>query len=557
MKFQLRTVHFRGHKAARIGSRKRRHGLFEQLEPRTLLSAASLAQVTASPFATGSDFTGPYVPAQIAQAYAFDNSGLANIKFSNGALGDGAGQTIAIVAAYDNPNIVNDLAVFDARFGLPAPPSFKKVNQKGGTAAMPATDSGWAFEIALDVQWAHAMAPDANILLVEANSNRITDLMAAVDTARRATGVTVVTMSWGANEFPTEATYDKYFTTPANHPGVSFVAATGDSGSPGTWPAFSPNVLAIGGTSLTTDSLGNYVSETGWSGSGGGSSRYERQPKFQSIIQTTGLFTRTARRTIPDVAYNSDPNTGYLVYNSVPYAGQTGWWTVGGTSAAAPQWAALLAIANQGRVSAGLKPLANAPADLYSIYSTVATRGSFHDITSGSNGFLAGIGYDPVTGLGTPYANLLVKALVGAAYVSATPATVTQTVIRSLGSLLTGRQADVLQNLFVSTPTSSTSGPTPLTDIGVVPIDPSLAAIGVGNITPARFAATDAVMTAWTQVPSPLSFDRSGGGRPPQYPETEEQSPATRAAGVGVSPPSVAPEAAVRARGNEPVSRTF
>ena len=188
MGFDFIAAYPRRHAVSRAGIRKRRLGLFERLEPRTLLSAAGLDQIRVVPFSTGLDFTGPYGPAQIAQAYAFDNSGLSNIRFTNGALGDGAGQTIAIVAAYDNPNIVNDLAMFDARFGLPAPPSFKKVNQKGGTTSMPATDAGWAFEIALDVQWAHAMAPDAKILLVEANSNRITDMMAAVDTARRATG---------------------------------------------------------------------------------------------------------------------------------------------------------------------------------------------------------------------------------------------------------------------------------------------------------------------------------------------------------------------------------
>ena len=342
-------------------------------------------------------------------------------------------------------------------------------------------------------------------------------------------------MSWGTSEFPSEVSYDKYFTTPANHPGVSFVAATGDSGNPGSWPAFSPNVLAIGGTSLTTDAVGNYVSETGWSGSGGGNSRYERQPYYQFAVQfSNGLYSRSVRRTIPDVAYNSDPSTGYLVYNSVPYAGRSGWWIVGGTSAAAPQWASLVAIANQGRVAARLKPLTNLPADLYSIYSNVATRGYFHDITSGSNGVSAVNGYDSVTGLGTPYANLIVQALVGAASTATAP--VTPVLATGLGSALVGRSAAVGQSLSIS---GSLAEPVPRRDTGIVSIDPSLAAIGADNMAPARLAATDAVMTAWTQAASPWALDRSGGGRPPQYPETEEHWPAALGTGVGVSPPSL------------------
>ena len=143
--------------------------------------------------------------------------------------GTGAGQTIAIVDAYNDPNIVADLKVFDAEFGLAAPPSFKVVNQSG-SSSLPSTDAGWSMEIALDVEWAHAIAPGANILLVEANSSSLTDLLSAVKYAAQQPGVSTVSMSWSAGEFFGESSYDSYFTTPAGHVGVTFLAATGDDG---------------------------------------------------------------------------------------------------------------------------------------------------------------------------------------------------------------------------------------------------------------------------------------------------------------------------------------
>jgi subtilase family serine protease len=152
-------------------------------------------------------------PTQIRHAYGFDQ-----ISFSGGTItGDGSGTTIAIVDAYDDPKIANDLRQFDLRFGLPDPPTFTKVNQYGGTT-MPVADGGWAGEIALDVEWAHAIAPKANILLVEAADNSFSNLLAAVDYARHATGVVAVSMSWGGGEFSGEKSYDAYFTTPGGPP---------------------------------------------------------------------------------------------------------------------------------------------------------------------------------------------------------------------------------------------------------------------------------------------------------------------------------------------------
>src|SRR6185436_7654884 len=141
---------------------------------------------------------GGYTPAQVRHAYGFDN-----IFFANGTIaGDGAGTTIAIVDAYNNPTIANDLVQFSLAFGLPQA-NFTKVNQTGGTS-YPANVAGWATEIALDVEWAHAIAPRANILLVEANSNSYNDLMTAVNYAKSVPGVVAVSMSFGGGEFSSE-----------------------------------------------------------------------------------------------------------------------------------------------------------------------------------------------------------------------------------------------------------------------------------------------------------------------------------------------------------------
>ncbi len=178
---------------------------------------------------------------------------------------------------------------------------------------------------------------------MEANSASLGDLLTAVNYARQQAGVSVVSMSWGGSEFNGETAYDSYFTTPAGHAPVTFVASSGDSGGDGEWPAVSPNVLSVGGTALSMNSSSVRTSETAWSGSSGGVSAYESEPAYQTGVQSTG------RRTTPDVAYDANPNTGVAIYDSVSYAGQSGWFTVGGTSAGSPQWAALMAIANQGR----------------------------------------------------------------------------------------------------------------------------------------------------------------------------------------------------------------
>ncbi|HKI34842.1 MAG TPA: hypothetical protein VKA46_23495 [Gemmataceae bacterium] len=351
-------------------------------------------------------------PSQVRQAYGFNQ-----ITFANGTVsGNGAGETIALVEAYDDPSIANDLTVFDQQFGLAAPPSFVKAgidaNGNASTTRMPAADSGWAGEIELDVEWAHAMAPGASLLLVEANSASDSDLMNAVNYARQQPGVVTVSMSWGAGEFSGEQSYDSYFTTPAGHGGVTFFGSSGDSGSPAIWPALSTHVVAVGGTSLSVNSQGTYLGETAWSGSGGSLSTVLSQPGYQqglTIHSGTSVISANGRRAGPDVAYDADPNTGVAVYGTY---GWGGWAQVGGTSAAAPQWAALVAIADQGRALAGQGSLDGFTQTLPALYQLPA--GDFHDVTSGGNGgYQAGPGYDLVTGRGAPVANLVVSGLVG------------------------------------------------------------------------------------------------------------------------------------------------
>ncbi len=289
----------------------------------------------------------------------------------------GAGQTIAIVDAYDDPTAESDLATFSSQYELPACTTangcFKKVDQNGGSS-YPRKDAGWALEISLDVQWAHAIAPGAKILLVEASSNSFTNLLAAEDYAKMHAGY--VSNSWGGSEFSGESSYDSYFA----QLGVSFFVSSGDSGLPAQYPSASPNVISVGGTTLNF-SGSSFLSETGWSGSGGGCSVYEAANGSQS----TGQVNCNGKRATPDVSLDADPASGVSVYDTTRYQGQSGWFRVGGTSASSPMWA--------GR-SAGAGVTVNS---VY-VYGNSIT---YRDITSGNNGANALDGYDLVTGLGS------------------------------------------------------------------------------------------------------------------------------------------------------------
>jgi subtilase family serine protease len=364
--------------------------------------------MTATPLSSAGGYT-YYTPQEIRSAYGINQAAL-----PNGQAAMGAGQTIAIVDAYHNPNIQSDLATFDSGYGLAAPPSFRQV-QMGGVTQV---NTGWAGETALDVEWAHAVAPQAKLLLVEAASASYSDLLAAVRYAASQPGVVAVSMSWGGSEFYNETSLDSTFTTPAGHGGVTFVASSGDNGAwyGAQWPAVSPNVLAVGGTSLNLNGQGNYASESAWSDSGGGYSIYEREPSFQRGAQNS------SRRSSPDVAYDANPSTGVVVYNSVGLqSGYSGWWIFGGTSAGAPQWAGVIALADQARGMYGLGSLANGQTAIYSLPSS-----DFHDVSSGSNGYYAMSGYDLATGRGSPVVNRIVSDLTRVANSSAVAAGVTQ-----------------------------------------------------------------------------------------------------------------------------------
>jgi subtilase family serine protease len=296
------------------------------------------------------------------------------------AMTAGALKTIVIVDAYDAPNIENDLNVFSGKYGLPACTTqnlcFQKLDQRGGTR-YPRADAGWALEISLDVEWAHAIAPGAKIVLVEADSNSYVNLFAGVDQAR--SRGQYVSMSWGGSEFSGEAAYDSHFGG-----GVSFFVSAGDTGTPAEYPSASPNVVSVGGTTLTfSGSL--FVSETGWRSGGGGCSQYETASSAQTSFGGYASVGCTGKRATPDVALDADPASGVAVYDSTKYLGSSGWFTVGGTSASTPMWAAR---------AAGAGVAVNASY----VYSGAIT---YRDITSGNNGAACAVGYDLCTGRGS------------------------------------------------------------------------------------------------------------------------------------------------------------
>jgi subtilase family serine protease len=354
--------------------RSRRHkfqfrAAVDRLDQRCLLNASGLS------------------PAQLSTAY-----GLAGLTFGTPAVvASGAGQTIAVVEFGDDPNIQAELATFDATYNLPAPPSLKVVGQTG-TSALPRPSLAGSQEEALDVEWAHALAPGASLVVVEANSSATADLIVAVQTAAALPGVSVVSMSFSGLETTDQTASDRIFTVP----GVTFIAASGDDGFFGgaEWPASSPYVVGVGGTSLQVDASGNYLGETPWHGTSAGLSGVEIEPGYQQSVQTSGW------RSTPDVAFDGDPNTGVQVYMIDPSSGQGSWHTVAGTSLGAPAWSAIVALADQGRALAGAAPLGSLQT-LTTLYSLPSS--DFHVINGG---------YNTLTGLGSPNGAALVDGLV-------------------------------------------------------------------------------------------------------------------------------------------------
>ena len=293
--------------------------------------------------------------------------------------------TVAIVDAQDDPNAESDLATYRSQWGLPACTTangcFRKVNQNGATSPLPASDTGWAGEISLDVDMVSAICPSCHILLVEANSATDANLYAAEDYA--ASQAKFVSNSWGGSEYSGQTTDDSHF----NHPGVAITVSSGDNGNGAEYPATSRFVTAVGGTSLRTASNSRGWSETVWNGAGSGCSALDAKATWQTVT------TNCSRRAEADVSAVADPNTGVAVYQTF---GGSGWMVYGGTSASAPIVASVYALA--GTPGSGDYP-ASYP------YSHT---GNLFDVTSGNNGTCgaplctAGTGWDGPTGLGTP-----------------------------------------------------------------------------------------------------------------------------------------------------------
>ncbi|WP_328912559.1 MULTISPECIES: putative Ig domain-containing protein [unclassified Streptomyces] len=329
-----------------------------------------------SPDATPSGFG----PSDLQSAYALPASA-------------GAGATVAIVDAQDDPNAEKDLGTYRTQYGLPACTTangcFKKVDQNGGTS-YPTADSGWAGEISLDLDMVSAVCPQCHILLVEAKTASMDDLGTAVNRAVTL-GAKYVSNSYGGDEDSTDTTADsQYF----NHPGVAITVSSGDEGYGAEYPAASKYVTAVGGTSLkraggTTRGWSESVwgSSSGGEGAGSGCSAYDAKPTWQTD-------TGCAKRTIADVSAVADPATGLAVYDSYQ---ASGWNVYGGTSASSPIIASVYALAGT--------PAANTTPASY----PYAHTGSLNDVTSGANGSCgssylctAKAGYDGPTGLGTP-----------------------------------------------------------------------------------------------------------------------------------------------------------
>ena len=328
-----------------------------------------------------------YSPAQMSTAYGFDQIPSA---------GDGRGKTIAIVDAYGSPNIQSDLDTFCTQYGLPKQ-NITIVYPYGQPSTV---NSGWAGETTLDVEWAHAMAPGARIVLVVApDDGSSLDSCISYASTNPAVGATAVSMSFGISEINSPS-YPSYFDPLMSNKAVTFIASTGDAGQEVNWPCASSNCLAVGGTTLSYNSLTGY-SETGWSGSGGGVSTEEGIPSWQAGFP--GIAN--PGRSMPDVSMDADPYTGASVYFTDPAGGGGGWTVFGGTSLSAPMWAGLIARS----ASLGATYSNRFMNTLYTACRNSATyKRTIRDITSGNNGYPCLVGYDLVTGLGSPIANQVV-----------------------------------------------------------------------------------------------------------------------------------------------------
>ncbi len=385
-----------------------------------------------APMASEGDYA-TYTPAQVRNAYGMPAlPNFATALSPTQAASMGAGQTVYLITAFHDVNIAQELGAFNDRFGLP-PCSIRRLGSTqtlplpvksatgcellvaantsagGISAILPDYAVEWAHEVALDVQWAHATAPLARLVLIEGQDGSLSSLLGAIKLAN-AMGPGVVSMSFGCPEGTWTDTVDTLFANDA----MSYVAATGDKGPEVSWPAVSPRVLAVGGTTLrTADGAGR--TESSWASTGGGFSSYTTAPAYQSEA-VPGLAGR-AWRGVADVAFNADPNTGQYVARIAPGATAPTWASAGGTSLATVQWAGLLAVANAQRALVGRPALGAPHAFLYGQIAAVPSQyaQAFSDITGGSNGNCASCtafpGYDTLTGLGSPKTQALLALL--------------------------------------------------------------------------------------------------------------------------------------------------
>jgi beta-lactam-binding protein with PASTA domain len=501
---------------AQLSTRRLTPRILEQVRDTGMAPDGAWAQGTEDdPLATTASAT-VYTPAQIRSAYGMPALISTTTSVTSAQAAQmGAGQTIYIIDAYDDPNVAAELASFDSNFGLPgctvtsiptsaslplsaAPTtgctfSIVHTDQNGAmTAPAPAYDSGWAVEIALDVQWAHATAPYARIILIEAQNSSSSLLIQAVQLADQM-GPGVVSQSFGATE--TGSWSSSYDATAYGSPNMTYLAAAGDAGVGVDWPAVSSHVLAVAGTSLSYAGSGPRT-ETVWSGTGGGVSAYTATPQYQTLA-VPGLGA-PAHRAVADVSFNADPYTGQFVAVIAQGSTTVAYWAVGGTSLATPQWAGLIAVANALRAQSSLAPIGAAQPTLYGLgVQPVNYAGAFLDVTSGSDGTCttcyAGVGYDLPSGLGSPNVAGLFTALSGQAPVVAS-ATVTGNVGAALSFSITATDAHPLTyslsgapaGMSVNAGTGLVTWPLPLTGTYTIiasALDAQTGVSGQGTLT--------------------------------------------------------------------------
>ncbi|HXZ99255.1 MAG TPA: Ig-like domain repeat protein [Candidatus Binatia bacterium] len=413
-----------------------------------------------------------YAPADLDSAYSLPGP----------QSGAGAARTVAVVDAYDDPSAESDLAVYRSQFGLPACTTangcFRKVDQNGGTS-YPTYNQNWAGEISVDLDMVSAACPNCRILLVEATSEVTTDLGTAEDTAVRL-GATEVSNSFGGPEVPDEVQADGYF----DHPGIPTTFGAGDIGYGVAWPASSPYVISVGGTSLVRDpSNPRGWSETVWNdgegATGSGCSAYEPMPSWQGSVPT--ITAACSHRADNDISVVGDPDTGVSVYDSNAGASGGNWLTAGGTSVGAPIVAAMYAL--------GGTPASSPASSLYQAAGPADQSSSFNDVTSGSDGSCgtilcnAGPGWDGPTGLGTPNG---LAAFGGAAAPSASTTTLTASPTMSFPGEAVTLTAQVAGAAGHSGPVSgSVTFVTGATSLGAVAVDGSGAATLITTSLPA------------------------------------------------------------------------